>query len=235
MAEAKPPYLETHRFGPSEQGTKLLHNKIEVFEQLNKKYPGIKGIAFFGGWVKGQEKPSSDIDMVVFYNGNELHDPNKTYIPALVEAEQSFIKVAEANERTLELASVDISEEATDRDLERYEKTSDPRAKFNLVTRFFLGTGEGLYENRKYLLDKLEAQGETGQKTFEGLMQELFKLDRRTTIDSAIIEREGFREIGDPAPVKQDIAYKGKYPQTIDEAKRHFITDRKLWHPVDKP
>lgn len=116
--------------------------------------------------------------------------------------------------------TVDISKPATDNslallvmyvDANTNKTTGEVRpggindVTFPIVSRFVLGVGDGLYDNRKYVLDVLEdmeSQGLGGEKYFRGLMTCLAGLERG---------RDGL-------PKVQSL------PQTIKDARAYFRT-----------
>jgi hypothetical protein len=116
---------------------------------------------------------------------------------------------------------IDISKEATDNQLEIFlesaqpfidlitddatlvENTGNPSTQ-NLYFRFFLSIGEEVYENRKYILDRLKSIP-NGDKYFHILMKNM-----------AWFERENHD------PKKAQTPSYGKYPLTIADAERYF-------------
>lgn len=97
--------------------------------------------------------------------------------------------------------NADISQEATD-DLIRQlveEPTDvyDPHQR--IVSRFYLGIGDGLYQGRKYILDRLESVPK-GEDIFKLLMEVLQNVERKAGQEH----------------------FKG-YPQSIAEARKYFL------------
>lgn len=110
---------------------------------------------------------------------------------------------------------VDISKDATSRALEEFYASvqmneghfSDENVK--LLSRFFLGVGDGLYSNRLFILDHLQKRPD-GEKLFKILMQRLGEFER--TRDNL------------PEKPSTDATPYGSYPTTIEEAKKYFLT-----------
>lgn len=111
---------------------------------------------------------------------------------------------------------VDISQAATRRSLnEFYEsvRLNDDKFSFTdenlkLLSRFFLGVGDGLYENRRFILEELEKRPD-GDRLFPILMQRLGEFERtRDTLEKK---------------VKEPVLFT-KYPKSIEEARHFFLT-----------
>lgn len=112
---------------------------------------------------------------------------------------------------------VDISEDATLRSLNAFynslqskeDQFSDENKK--LLSRFFLGVGEGLYGNRQFIFDQLKKRSDSNQ-LLQTLMRRLGEFERTRDV---LINKP--KTIIIPFEV---------YPQTIDEAERYFLTRR---------
>jgi predicted nucleotidyltransferase len=120
---------------------------------------------------------------------------------------------------------IDISPQATDRMLRYFideinrdtnygkqplklQEVSNPT--FKLLSRFYLAVGDGIYKNRKYILDqldRLEQQGEEGERYFKVLMEYLQYSERTKTTT----KRTGI------------VPYQN-YPKSIAEAREYFLT-----------
>src|SRR5205823_13198779 len=90
----------------------------------------------------------------------------------------------------------DIAKNVTDNDLQGFisdvdnfpNTEADPTKlmdyissrRFPLLARFFLASGEKVYENRQYILDKL-GQTANGEKYFKVLMDSLQYVERKAT------------------------------------------------------
>jgi len=121
-------------------------------------------------------------------------------------------------EQKKSILTVDISEEATDRLLHDfyyyaniYESSHEiPLDVIKLISRFFLGVGDSIYKNRKYILDQL-SQKNSGEFYFKKLMQCLSSFER--PIDGKRSDK----------PDKKAPPYT-HYPQTIEEGRKYFLT-----------
>lgn len=99
---------------------------------------------------------------------------------------------------------IDISQEATDDLLKHYiddpNFRGDTEQKQKMLSRFMLGIGDGLYRNRKYILDRLE-NIPRGEDIFNMIMWNLQDFERR-------------KEEGDY----------NRYPTSISDAREYFLT-----------
>jgi hypothetical protein len=212
------------RFSISPESMELLKDARAQFVKLKEKIPELGGITFFGSRTLGTEKLNSDIDCVLF---TELNESPKKKHDHLIELRE-IIEVAQKKLNSYEKNSlapwsimgiIDISKEGTDEDIAEFKnlikeqrrgrtrgKTTQPHPPAgSLITRFFLGTGEGLYKNRKYILEKL-AQEKDGEILWQNIIKYLSYFERtgKTT------KRPGLP------------AYEN-YPQTLAEAQKFFI------------
>lgn len=115
---------------------------------------------------------------------------------------------------------VDISKNATDKVFNEFKVSVDRDTnfgklplvlnqvgpfEFNILSRFYLAIGNGIYANREYILDKFEA---LDARYFQALMQYLQYSERTKTTT----KRDGLE------------AFK-HYPKTIIEARKYFRTE----------
>jgi predicted nucleotidyltransferase len=215
-----------HRFDISPESMELLKDARTQFIKLKEKFPELSGITFFGSRTQGTEKPSSDIDCVLFSELNVSPEEKYDHFFELKEIAQKELNLYKKNKNSLAsysiMSIIDISKEETDKDIAEFRhlvneqkrgrlgftkgKTTQPHPSTgSLITRFFLGTGEGLYKNREYILEKL-AQEKDGDMLWQKIIEYLSYFERtgKTT------KRLGL------------LAYEN-YPQTLAEAQKYFI------------
>ena len=241
---------------PSLETMKQLRN---ILPEFNKDLKVVKGLAFFGSRTKATNKPDSDLDLCVFYDGSAFGpeirkdedftaagltfdrttgevslDNHKSDIAFLrTKARDQFeTQIREKykiilgsklhlSPETLESQSrsvltVDISQEATDNILNEFystanivkdlafDNTNKVYAPFlKLLSRFFLGTGKDLYQNRSYIFKSLEKR-KNGEYLFKILMDKLNEFEKYKS--------------------RGNISFTG-YPKTITEGKNFFLTE----------
>lgn len=195
----------------------LLLSIKAAFPGVQEQFPFVKGLGFFGSRTKGTSRDGSsgapsDIDLCVFFNRSEepvnprdslLDGENKiTYAKAVAwDKTHGFIAVRNRLEEVntdieFDFHEIDISEVATDELLERYTNGIDGRDE-DMPVRFLMGIGDGLFENRRYILEKLkELPGDRGEEVFRRIIQKL----------------RDFEDREDETP----------YPETIAEAMDYF-------------
>ena|SRR3989338_1351423 len=178
------------------------------------------------------EKLESDVDLCVFYDGSlfgydnsslTFHQSNLNRARHQFEAQlqdkfKERIKSYFNNKIDQEGESifvVDISKDATLRALDEFYKsvslneTQNSEENHKLLARFFLGVGEELYKNRKFILDQFKKR-EDGDRLIQILMQRLGKFERTPDY----IPNKSNRQI---------VPFEG-YPKTIEEAENFFLT-----------
>lgn len=209
--------LSTKRFIVNPESQKLLEEARNEFFKLREKYPELGGMAFLGSLTVGREKPGSDRDCVLFSESSKNfphHMSRESEIVKKIKAELNSVQTKEKVRTPYSLIGVvNISEEATDKDIvdfielvksnEKGDIRKPPVA--SIVPRFLLGIGEGLYKNRKYVLDKL-AQEENGDEIWQNIVGYLQYVER----------------IGETKKRSSLPAYEN-YPKTIAEARGFFI------------
>ncbi len=215
-----------HHFGISPESMELLKDARAQFIKLKEKIPELGGITFFGSRTLGTEKPESDIDCVLFAELNESPEKKYDHLFELKGKAQEELNLYQKNTNSLVPYSImdiiDISKEGTDEDIKDFQHlvneqkrgrlgftkgstTQPPPSASSLITRFFLGIGEGLYENRKYILEKL-AQEKDGDMLWQKIIEYLSYFERT----GKTAKRPGLP------------AYEN-YPQTLAEAEKFFI------------
>lgn len=214
------------RFNISPESIAILKNvKIDFFK-LKEKISELNGIAFFGSRTLGREKPESDIDCVLFIESSEISDEKSNRIVKITKIATRELNSYQKSRNSLvpynALLVLNISKEETDKDINDFrdvvneqikgkreftegEAGLPPSPAYKLLTRFFLGTGEGLYKNRKYILEKL-AQEKDGEILWQKIIEYLSYFERtgKTT------KRPGLSPYDN-------------YPKTIAEAQKFFI------------
>lgn len=220
MTELKTSPLEQKRFPLTERSLVIMKKAKEVFAELKVEFPYLSGVGFFGSRARGLERPDSDMDACIFYDANQL------LIDTNIDSEMVRIK-----DRFSEVMGVplgqhtgwkkNLSQEKTDIDIYNFFKFAKmvgnrnrveaiavleriPETQ-NLFSRFFLGVGDKVYDNRQYILDQFSEVPE-GDKYFELLMGSLASFER------------------DNRPNRSDVPLYTRYPKTIADAREYFLT-----------
>lgn len=215
--------LEAKRFAINPDSLEMFKKARSVYTEFSHEYPFLAGIGIYGSRTRGTERPDSDLDLKIFYDINK------------VNIESDYIgKLEEVRERIANSVGVklddhvflkNISIEKTDIDIYNYFKFARTLNKAepdqavvaianmqeaeNLFARFLLGVGNGLYANRKYVLDEFSGYAD-GDKYFDLLMKALGTFER---------DRRGRRP---------DIPKFQGYPSTIEEARAYFLTEPRI-------
>lgn len=228
MSESTDARLEQKRFVINPDSMQAMKHIREALPQLQADYPFLMGVSFFGSRTKGKEIEGSDLDIRIFYNSDKSKDlttipeiPPTPYVSRDSKA-QLQIKIREVSGLDLDQHDgllVNISREKTDNYLELFtdyvkqfidsnsvddnihDLAAIPPAQ-NLYSQFFLAVGEGIYENRAYIMERLRQTPE-GEKYFQVLMKCL-----------ASFERGG---------EKHSTPKYERLPQSIEEAERYFL------------
>lgn len=234
MIDASLEYLAHKRLDISKDSIELMKSVSSELQQDESLK--VRGVAFFGSRIKGLSKETSDLDMAVFYDGSNypedryVYDPDKLpdikkSVEAKTDHEVTIIRkaaslvagkvpLAESIEKQIDsILTVDISPKNLDYLLEDYKSNAQKdmsASKLSLVSIFLLGVGDGLYQARKYILDKLG----NNDTLFSTIMRDLSTVERPQSNTFF------------PAPRSKAIVppeYLG-YPQTISEARKYFLT-----------
>lgn len=191
--------LELRRFVVNPDSLKEMKALRNSFRELKIDHPYLSGIGFFGSRTKGVENlditdkdvGESDIDFYVFYNRDRFKgslEYGNVY---------SFCKRKLAARYEPHILLHDISRRNTDYLFNEFIKETiyfingddrelkwSPRMAIDedfsgieLTTRFHLGIGDDLYENRKYIIDKFKNVSD-GYKHFALLMDVLEATER---------------------------------------------------------
>lgn len=197
-----------------------LQNFNNPYNESEKRYPFLSGLGIHGSSVKGVEKKfgngddDSDIDLVVFYNSERARRGvlGEAYKREM-ENELSCSSF-EAPINYLHVDYCDISKMATQEQLDFLVESSGFSinnksnlfiANLDLISRFFLACGEEVYENRKFILEKIE------------LLPDRYKVYSTLSEGLAYFERNNDRTDKVRVP-----AY-DRYPRTIEQAKKYFL------------
>jgi hypothetical protein len=216
-------YLRHNRFFIDEPTRQLIEAERKVLANLQTDAPELKGLAFMGSRLKGTHRPDSDLDSVLFYDSAELqkgrdYDDFRRRERQVISDAQSRLALA-AGKIKLEISMVDVSPEATQKDLERFAKKSDITSKNNLIFRFYYGAGEEIYGP---VLDKLSEMPD-GEQIFKKLLEELSKHERVLSAREARTgPTDSYEEEITIFHRPPDIPYEGGYPKTIAEAREFF-------------
>lgn len=218
-----------YRFNISPESMELFKDIRSEFLKLKENLPELSGMTFFGSRTLGREKKESDIDSVLFIETentssgkNPISKLSSTDIKEKVEKELNFHQKNKNSLAQLSIIwTIDTSLKETDNDFNDFknlvkeqrrgrlgftrENTTMPQpAAAKLVARFFLGFGEGLYKNRKYILDRLEHEKE-GEIFWQKIIEYLSYIERTAKTS----KRLGL------------LSY-DNYPKTIQEAQKFF-------------
>lgn len=225
MSESNISKLEQKRFvinPESMEGMKFLR---ETFLELQGDHPFLSGLGFFGSRTKGTEKPDSDYDVCIFYNSDRLEFGRGTkdewgQIINRLESQLNIhldrhVQDSSAGSR------INISQERTDQAFDTFRWAvkpflDRPADSFiqnvwfippvqDLYSRFFLTVGNEVYENRRYLFNRLKTDPK-GEFYFQVLMGCLGHFER---------DNDGNHKVSTPN-------YPG-YPQTIEDAEKYFL------------
>ncbi len=199
----------------------------------------VRGVAFWGSriksGIKGQSKESSDLDTAVFYDGSDYPEDRYVYetnkFPEMrdgVDAKVNHEKTIRRKAATLvagkvpvtvsldelmdSINTIDISPKNLDYLLEDYKINYQKELSVNrlaLASLFLIGTGDGLYQARKYVLDKLG----NNDALFSNIMNDLSSLERPQ--NNSFFPAPRSKPQGPPP-------YSG-YPKTISEARKYFL------------
>lgn len=228
MSEGTAVQLEQKRFVINPESLEAMKRIRDTLPQLQEDYPFLSGFSFYGSRTKGTEKPSSDLDMRIFYNPSKSKDifrAEGVEVPYVSRAKKAELatKLSEISGLALdskEGVMTDISEERTDRDIILFtEHAKDyiekgiteedidyfrtvPPAQ-NLFSQFFLAVGEGVYMNRAYIMESFKNMPH-GEEYFQLLMKCLARMERDSSHKY-------------PTPQYQ------RLPGTIEEAQRYFL------------
>lgn len=220
MTELKTSPLEQKRFPVTEGSLEVMKKARDVFAELKVEFPYLSGVGFFGSRTRGMERSDSDMDACIFYDANQL------LIDTNIDNEMARIRDRFSEVTGVPLGqhigwSKDLSQEKTDIDIYNFFKFAGmvgnrnrgeaiavleriPETQ-NLFSRFFLAVGDGVYDNRQYILDQFSEVPE-GDKYFGLLMGSLASFER------------------DNRPDRSDIPLYTRYPQTIVAAREYFLT-----------
>ncbi len=213
MKETLPASLEKKRFIIHPESLKAMKGVRDSFAELKKKYPYLSGLSFFGSRTKGTESEGSDFDLIVFYNSDKMRSSEK--VDSHGHILNSLIRKSFLSD--IDMDKVDISRKETMNEIDYFIKVADRalQGAYNprhllfwsrpLVTRFYLAIGDGLYENRRLILDKFKSMGHEGDKYFAMLMDVLGASERNN-------DREG----------KEYVPRYDRYPKFITEAEKYF-------------
>lgn len=214
--------LETHRFNIKSESKNLIDSVKASFEEYKIQEPSLVGITFFGSRTLSKENTGSDIDFCVHFDSSVYKPEDRS--KKRKELLYYFENVAKQKGVTGIPFIVDGSQEMTDRLIKSFkgdvvkntnsfnhpykiDKRGVGVLNWGLVSRFFLGIGDGLYKSRQYILERLQSDP-NGEKYFQVLMQFLQFCERTVKTEK--------RPEGLPK-------YRN-FPKSIAEAKEYFLT-----------
>lgn len=239
MVDASLEYLAHKRFDISQDSMQLMRSVSSELQQ-DESFK-VKGVAFWGSRTKGLAKVTSDLDTAVFYDGSQyptdyyVYQPEEKLESALregVKAKSDHIKAIrqkaaslvagkvptmESTEHLMDsICPVDISFKNLDYLLDTYRHDTQTDIgsvqRFELVSLFFLGIGDGLYQARSYVLDKLG----NDDVLFARIMNDLSSLERPQF-------NQGKTFFPAPRSKRNEPPIYPMYPQTIAAAREYFL------------
>ncbi len=81
------PRLEKHRFSPNENSLRIMKEVKRLLPEIEDRFHEIYGVTFFGSRTIGTDKETSDLDMMVFYDGSDWERTEDRLNIELEEAE----------------------------------------------------------------------------------------------------------------------------------------------------
>jgi len=228
--------IKDKRFLITPESMSVFKGLRSVFGELQTTRPWLKGLGFFGSRTISAEKPGSDVDLYVFYDGDEYMEKGEVGRPVMkggrlvVEKQKprnsSFPKTMILNGLEIFLekklgkrypimrhkdgddehwVGVDISKRQTDLDFDDFIKKSDAEQPISqaIIVRFLLSVGEPVYQNRAYILDKIE------------------NLDNSDYYVSSLIN--GLQEFERMKKSEHAVPY-DHFPRTLEDARKYFLT-----------
>lgn len=209
--------LQNKRFNISLESQAIIDNVKKSFAEGQTRHPALGGLGFFGSRIKGLSNKDSDLDLIIFYNNDRLNMSEEA--PDAIHPRERMSALFNGN---VDSVMVDISSEATERDLKSFFNFSRPHVEWNipldmdepiaqileLTERFFLAVGNEVYANRSFILNRFKEMSK-GDMYFKFLMQHL-----------AIVERPDEAR----RPNKKTATKYERYPQTVSEAENYFLT-----------
>lgn len=230
MTERTKEHLDTFRFAPSAESLRYMQELKAELPTIQKDFPEVKGLGFFGSRTLGTDRPDSDLDTFIFYNSADipkkaaqprspmsvLKRPKTDRFEILRDALQK--QLAKNNLAHSSLIAIDIEpgttqayttaliEAVANHEIDESPVNNRPDRSTAymayLMSRFSLATGHEVYQSRKQVLDYL-AKLPDGEKYFQVLMNHL-----------AYAERAKHPQTGLPP-----------LPRTIAEAREYFLTE----------
>lgn len=221
--------LKRHRFVIKPESMEGFKSLRSTFQEMQQQYPYLSGLGFFGSRTKGAEKKRSDYDTIAFYDSSKMTSGTmivKDWMQIVNKLDRSLGRRTHIDQKmkpklldgSIGALKIDISETATNEDLAKFKESADPYIHRDIddilgkvdgihadhiMSRFHLSVGDDVYANRKYILDQLSTS-QNGDKYFQILMRLLGEVERL---------------FGSSSTPNFD-----RLPQTIDEARRYFIT-----------
>ena len=214
--------LETSRFQLSNESLELIKKAREHLTELQKTKSEVMGLGFFGSRMVKNEHDESDLDCLIFYNGNEANNKDEIYrqlrsslheinyndsspvpyeIPNSIDLSEVGIQKMIKNFNQL----VQISKTPGNEEIAFLGKSGKPRGNvWDMVSPFFLSVGDGVYQARMKIFSELEKLDD-GDEVWKKIVFFLSYIER----DAETKKRESLPK------------YKF-YPQTIEDAKKFF-------------
>jgi hypothetical protein len=236
------PHLEKKRFHlqADELWMKRLNTAEEALLELQKQYPEIIGLNFYGSATKGYANSESDMDALLFLDGEKMSKEErdtleKTGTVNLNEQlkqdiykrlngdnkpELSFqvriIDENNINEVLEELFSGIESSQSSGSNVENYVPYFGHKCE--RLGELFTGisVGNKILEYRRKFLEKLISHGVTGQKLWKEIIGYVRKKEKP-------ILRPGFEDVAVRGGKYEDL-----YPQTLEQAMKYFV-EHKPW------
>lgn len=235
-------YLEKKRFHLSldETWKKRLHVVKEAVQELQEQHPEIIGLSFYGSTTKGYATAESDLDALIFLDGEKVGQDERVALERTGAIDLSeelkrniYKRLGEEHKPELSFTVRILDRDGIDHTLEELLRGVEARGNTgqdmdNLVPYFghkcerlgelFTGinVGDKILEYRKDFLEKLLSHGETGQMLWREIIGYVRKKERP-------ILRPGFEDNAVHGNKYEDL-----YPQTLEQAMKYFV-ERKPW------
>ncbi len=227
--------LKDKRFLMTVESRQIFDGLRAVFSEMQSTRSWLKGLGFFGSRTISVEKSNSDVDLYVFYDGDEYLEKGEVgrpimrggrlvvekskprsrgfpkdmilsgleiYLEKMVGRRYPIMRTKDGHDERW--VGVDISKRQTDLDFDDFVKNANLEQPVSqaMIVRFLLSVGKPVYENRGYILDKIE------------------KMDNPDYYVSALMN--GLQEFERLKKREHAIAYE-HYPRTLEEARKYFL------------
>ncbi len=231
--------LETHRFDISPESLAAMKSVRTMLPEARRANPAVQGVGFIGSRTRNQERPDSDLDLLVF--SDQLIGPvSEADVYRL--AEKTGLQPDDPNADQRLRFNYDISYPTLRDSIKTLSQAAGLIAEFDeadalngqpliemlhkhhvpspyTYALFYLAVGNPVYRARKYILDELEKlPGQDG--------------DRAMRMISAQVEQNERGNAQGKYPTTP--RYNG-LPTTVEAARAYFKTENYEIDEVDRP